>query len=177
MSRLIQVLLALSLLLNTFFVAGFVFRASIAPLPFQNPPPLPAPPPRPSVLEVVANDVSLDASQRQSLKGVFDQYSASRRERSREIQRLREQIVGEYKRTPIDQQRTGALLEQLARLRVDQQKETLRSLALIEAQLNPEQRERMHQVLAERLTWPPPRPPGHPGGPGGPGPGPPRPLQ
>ncbi len=171
MSRLLQVLLALSLLLNGFFVAGFVFRSWIAPLPFEGRPPLPIPPPRPSVLEVVANDVSLDAGQRQSLRGVFDQYSNSRRERGREIQKLREQIVAEYKRSPIDQQRTGALLEQLAGLRVEQQKETLRSLALIEAELNPQQRERLRQVLADRLTWPPRQP----GAPGAPSPGPPRP--
>lgn len=172
MSRLMQVLLALSLLLNAVFLAGFVFRSSIAPLPFEA---RMAPPPqqRPSVLEVVANDVSLDAGQRQALRGVFEQYSASRRDRSREIQKLREQIVAEYKRSPIDQPRAGALLDQLARLRVEQQKDTLRSLAEIEAELKPEQRERMHQVLAERLTWPP-RPPGSP--PPGPG-GPPRPTQ
>ena len=115
----------------------------------------------------------LDAGQ--ALRGVFEQYSTSRRDRSREIQKLREQIVAEYKRSPIDQPRAGALLDQLARLRVDQQKDTLRSLAQIEAELKPEQRERMHQILAERLTWPPgpPRPPA----PGAPPPGPPRPMQ
>ena len=172
MSRLLQVLLALSLLLNAFFVAGFVFRGWIAPLPFEANQPSPAPGTRPSVLEVVANDVSLDAGQRQALRGVFDQYATSRRERSREIQKLREQIVAEYKRSPIDQSRAGALFEQLARLRVEQQKETLRSLALIEAQLKPEQRERMHQVLAERLTWP-----RQSGAAGAPGPGPSRPTQ
>ena len=174
MSRLLQVLLALSLLLNAFFIAGFAFRSWIAPLPFEallQPPPPPPPAARPSVLEVVANDVSLDAGQRQALRGVFEQYSTSRRDRGHEIQQLREQIVAEYKRSPIDQPRAGALLEQLAKLRVDQQKDTLRSLAQIEAELKPEQRERLHQVLAERLTWPP-RPPGGP-----PRPGPPRPSQ
>jgi Spy/CpxP family protein refolding chaperone len=174
MPRLVQVLLALSLLLNAFFLAGFIFRSTIAPLPFEAPVASSPPPPRPSVLEVVANDVSLDPGQRQALRGVFEQYSALRRDRGREIQKLREQIVAEYKRSPIDQPRAGALLEQLARLRVEQQKDTLRSLAQIEAELKPEQRERMHQVLAERLTWPP-RQPGAPGAPG-PG-GPPRPTQ
>jgi Spy/CpxP family protein refolding chaperone len=177
MLRLTQVLLALSLLLNGFFVAGFVFRSSIVPLAFEaqmpSPSPVasPAPAARPSVLEVVANDVSLDAGQRQALRGVFDQYSTSRRDRSREIQNLREQIVAEYKRSPIDQARAGALIDQLYRLRVDQQKETLRSLAQIEAELKPEQRARMHQILSERLMS------RQSGAPGGPGPGPSRPMQ
>lgn len=174
MSRLLQVLLALSLLLNGFFVAGFAFRSVIAPLPFEARVPPPPPQQRPSVLEVVANDVSLDPGQRQALRGVFDQYSNARRDRGREIQKLREQIVAEYKRSPIDQPRAGALLDQLARLRVEQQKDTLRSLAEIEAELKPEQRERMHQVLSERLSWPP-RPPRPPGAEGPPGP--PRPTQ
>ena len=152
MSRLLQVLLALSLLLNGFFVAGFAFRSWIAPLPFEaQQPSLPASA-RPSVLEVVANDVSLDAGQRQALRGVFEQYSTSRRDRGREIMNLREQIVAEYKRSPIDLVRASALIDQLASLRTDQQKETLRSLAQIEAQLKPEQRERMHQILSERLA-------------------------
>ena len=72
MSRLVQVLLALSLLLNAVFLAGFIFRSSIAPLPFEARMPPPPPPQRPSVLEVVANDVSLDAGQRQALRGVFE---------------------------------------------------------------------------------------------------------
>ena len=173
MSRLVQVLLALSLLLNAVFLAGFIFRSTIAPLPFEARMAPPPPQQRPSVLEVVANDVSLDSGQRQALRGVFEQYSASRRDRGREIQKLREQIVAEYQRSPIDQARAGALLEQLARLRVEQQKDTMRSLAQIEAELKPEQRERMHQILAERLAAPfTPRPPG-----GGAGAGPPRPPQ
>ena len=36
MPRLLPVALALSLLLNAFFVAGFVFRSWIAPLPFEQ---------------------------------------------------------------------------------------------------------------------------------------------
>src|SRR5258708_6211804 len=148
MSRLVQVLLALSLLLNGCFGGGSAYRSWLAALPFEARVPLPPPPPRPSVLEVVANDVSLDAGQRQALRGVFDQYSTSRRDRSREIQKLREQIVAEYKRSPIDQPRAGALLDQLASLRVEQQTDTLRSLAEIEAELKPEQRERMHHGRA-----------------------------
>jgi len=52
-------------------------------------------------------------------------------------------------------------------LRADQQKETVRALSQMEAQLDPEQRVKMHQILVDRLLnspWarqpgaPPPRP-------------------
>ena len=62
----LQVLLALSLMLNAFVLAGFVYRSWIVPPPFerQMPPPLPPQqgqaPPRPSVLEMVTRDLDLD---------------------------------------------------------------------------------------------------------------------
>jgi Spy/CpxP family protein refolding chaperone len=169
MSRLIQVLLALSLLLNTFFVAGFVFRGWLAPLPFEHrmpPPPGPGagPGPRPTILEMVTRELNLEDAQRQSLHGVFEQYNKDRRESFREIQRLREEIIAEYKRVPLDQARIDPLIDKLNVLRTDQQKDTVRAFALIEAQIKPEQRERLHQVLTERLSGPP-RPPGQ-GNPG-----------
>jgi len=103
---------------------------------------------------------------------VFDAYSVSRRERFREIQKLREEIVAEYKRSALDQTRLQPLIDKLGDLRADQQKDTLRALAQMEARLKPEQRERMHQVLGDRLAGPPPRQPGAPGAPP-----PPRPTQ
>lgn len=175
MPRLITVALALSLLLNGFFVGGFVYRSWVAPLPFEQRLPLPAPPPpppggRPSPLEAVAGALNLDSGQRQTLQGVFEQHSQTRRDRSHEIQRIREEIVAEYRRIPLDQSRLGLLIDKLGDLRADQQKETLRALAQLEAQLNPEQRVKMHQILVDRLLsspWsrppggppPPPRPP------------------
>lgn len=170
MPRLITVALALSLLLNGFFVAGFLFRGWIAPLPFDErmPPPPPPPGPRPSALEAVAGDLNLDPKQRQALRGVFEQHSQLRRDRSREMQRVREQIVAEYRRIPLDQARLAPLIDKLGDLRADQQKETVRALAELEAQLDPEQRVKMHQLLVDRLLsspWsrpqgppPPPRP-------------------
>jgi Spy/CpxP family protein refolding chaperone len=171
-SRLLQVLLALSLLLNTFVLMGFVYRSWIAPPPFERP--MPAPPgQRPSALETVTHDLNLDDSQRQALRGVFDQYATTRRERLREIQKLRDQLAAEYKRPTIDMARVDALIDQLTKLRAEMQKETLRSFTQLETQLKPEQRERMHQILAERLAAPfSPRPQG-----GGAGSGPARPPQ
>jgi len=154
MPRLITVALALSLLLNAFFVAGFVFRGWIAPLPFEQrmPPPPPQPGQRSSALEMVASDLNLDDRQRQALRGAFEQHSQARRDRAREMQKLREQIVAEYRRIPLDQARLAPLIDKLGDLRADQQKETVRALALMEAQLNAEQRQRMHQVLVDRVV-------------------------
>ena len=165
-SRLIQVLLALSLLLNTFVLMGFVYRSWIEPPPFERHAP-PPPGQRPSALETMTHDLNLDDGQRQALHGVFDQYAASRRERLREIQKLREQLAAEYKRPAIDMARVDGLIDQLTKLRADMQKETLRSFTQLETQLKPEQRERMHQILAERLAAPPVgRAPGWGAGPG-----------
>jgi Spy/CpxP family protein refolding chaperone len=168
MPRLLPVALVLSLLLNAFFVAGFVFRGWIAPLPFeQRMPPPPPPGGRPSALEAVAGDLNLDPKQHQALRGVFEQHAQVRRDRSREMQRVREQIVAEYRRIPLDQSRLAPLIDKLGDLRADQQKETLRALTQMEAQLDPEQRVKMHQLLVDRLLsspWsrqpgaPPPRP-------------------
>lgn len=178
MPRWLPVALLLSLLLNAFFVAGFVFRGWIAPLPFEHrlPPPPPPPGARPTALEMVVHEVNLDERQRQMLRDVFEQHGQARRERSREMQRVREQILAEYKRIPLDQSRLGPLIDRLGDLRADQQKETVNALAKLEAQLTPEQRQRMHQVLVDRIMSSPwSRPPGGPP-PGGPPP-PPRPPQ
>jgi Spy/CpxP family protein refolding chaperone len=168
-SRLIQIVLALSLLLNTFVLVGFVYRSWIAPPPFERPTAPPPPSQRPSPLETMAHDLNLDDGQRQALRSVFEQYSTIRRERQRDIQKVREQIGAEYKRPSVDMTRVDALIDQLTKLRSEQQKETLRSFNQLGAQLKPDQRERMHQILAERLATPfTPRPPG---GSSGSGPG------
>ena len=52
------------------------------------------------------------------------------------MQKMREQIVDEYKRTPLDQARLAPLIDRLTDLRADQQKETVRALAQLEAQLD-----------------------------------------
>lgn len=171
-SRLMQVLLALSLLLNTFVLVGFVYRSWIAPPAFERPMP-PPPGQRPSPLEMMARDLNLDDGQRQALRSVFEQYSAARRERQREIQKVREQIAAEYKHPAVDMTRVDALIDQLTKARAELQKEYLGSLNQLAAQLKPDQRDHMHQILAERLAMPfGQRPPG-----GGPGPGPGRPPQ
>lgn len=171
--RLIQLLLGLSLLLNCFVLAGFVYRSWIAPPTFEiRQPGLPPPPPsgaRPSPIDAVLHDLGVDSGQREALRGLLDGYAAKRRERLREIQRLREQSTVELKQPQIDLAKVDALVDQLARLRADLQKETLRTAIQLEPALRPDQRERLRVLIAERLTGapPPPRPPGPPGGPPG----------
>lgn len=176
-SRLLQLLLALSLLLNTFVLAGFVWRGWIEPPSFDNrfpPPPPPPGGPRPSPLEMISHDLGLDTAQRQALQGLFDEYAAARRERTREIQRLREEIAAEYRKPTLDLPKLDGLVDQLTRLRAEFQKETLHVLARMEGQLTPAQRERMHEMMADRIVGPLGRG-GGPGGPGGPEGGPPPP--
>src|SRR5258708_37784852 len=102
-SRLIQVLLALSLLLNTFVLAGFVYRSWIEPPAFDRHLPPPAPPgQRPSPLETMAHDLSLHDGQRQALRTVLDQHSTTRRERLTHIQQVPAHIAAEYKHPSVD---------------------------------------------------------------------------
>src|SRR5258708_8987064 len=143
-SRLIQVLLALSLVLTTFVRGGFVSRGWTEPPAFERHLPPPPPGQRPSPLETMAHDLSLDDGQRQALRTVFEQYSTTRRERQRDVQKVREQIAAEYKHPTVDMTRVDTLIDQLTKLRAEQQKEYLGSLNQLAAQLKPEQRDRMH---------------------------------
>lgn len=157
--RLIQLLLALSLLLNAFVLAGFVYRSWIAPpFPHHLPPP-PAPGAGPGQgggpLEQMANDLGLDDKQRQALREVFDKYHADRRKRFQEIQAIREQTGRELEKRTVDWSRVDGLIDQVSRLRADAQKENLRSILDLEPQLTPQQRDKLHAVLAERYINPP----------------------
>ncbi len=169
-SRLIQALLGLSLLLNTFVLAGFVYRSWIAP-PFdmhRMPPPphgspgLPGQPggPRLNPVEMVARELDLDAEQRKVMQDLFDQYAKERRERLQAIARLREQTGVEISRVPLDMAKIDALVDQVSQLRAEQQKETLHTLIQLEPSLRPGQRERLQKLLVDRVAPPPPpRPP------------------
>ena len=174
-SRLIQILLGLSLLLNTFVLAGFIYRSWIAP-PFDMhgmpPPPhgtpgLPGQPggPRLNPVEMVVRDLDLDAEQRKVMQDLFDQYAKERRERLQAIARLREQTSMEISRTPRDMAKIDALVDQVSQLRAEQQKETRRGVIQLEPGRRPGQRESLRRVLIDRVASPlPPPPPRRPGG-------------
>ena len=175
-SRLVQLLLALSLLLNCFVLAGFVYRSWIAPPPperfgFAHPGARPGTP-----LEMMANDLKLNEDQRKALHDVFEKNQADRRTRIHEIQQAREQISDELKKQPVDLTKINGFVDDVSRLRGEQQKANLHGILEFDAQLTPQQRERMHEILAERYLAPPGGP-GRPGRPGGPGPGRPPPIK
>ena len=150
--RLIQLLLALSLLLNAFVLAGFVYRSWISP-PIEHR--LPPPPGQGGPLELMADDLKLNQDQRKALRDVFEKNQAARRERLRDIQQLREQTGAELRKDPIDWGKVDALVEQVSRLRGEAQKENLRAILDLEPQLTPPQREKLHTILAERFVNPP----------------------
>jgi len=166
-ARLTQVLLALSLLLNCFVLAGFVWRTWI------EPPPVPrSGPPGPrgmSPLEALAQDLKLDDPQRQALKQVFERYADARRDRFREIQKVRDAMVAELQKPQFDLSKIDPLIEQITQLRSEAQKQNMRAIAEMASKLKPEQQAELHKILADRYgnpPWaagnrppPPPRPP------------------
>ena len=167
--RFTQVLLGLSLLLNCFVLAGFVYRTWIAPPPFAEAGPRPAPP-RGGPLEMLARDVKLDDAQRQALKGLFDRYADERHQRFRDIQKIRESMAEELSKPKFDMARLDSLVDQMTVLRTDLQKQNLAAIAELAAELRPDQRQRLHTILAERFGppgWQPPpnRPHSEPGRP------------
>ena len=165
-ARLTQVLLALSLLLNCFVLAGFVWRSWIEPPPFHR---AGGPPPGQrglSPLEALAQDLGLDGDQRKELRPVFDQYADARRDRFREIQKVRDAMVTELQKPEFDMAKLDPLIDQITKLRSEAQKQNMRSIAELASKLKPDQRAKLHKILADRYgnpPWagnrPPPRPP------------------
>ena len=147
-SRLTQVLLALSLLLNCFVLAGFVYRSWIDPPHWQGR--MGGQPGYRSPLDALSQDLKLDDTQKQALKGLFEQYSTTRRDRFGEIQKVREAMSAELQKPEFDMTKIEALVEQMSRLRAEQQKENLRSISQLSLHLRPEQRDELHKILAER---------------------------
>ena len=158
--RITQVLLGLSLLLNAFVLAGFVFHSWIEP-----------PPPRHAggpgrwgnPLEALAQDLKIDDTQKKELQPLFDQYVNARRERFRDIAKIREAMTAELEKSPFDMAKIDSLVDQMMALRVDLQKQNLRTIDQLAQKLRPEQRDELHKILAERYGRPPrpqpPRPP------------------
>ena|SRR5690242_10187486 len=152
-ARLTQVLLALSLLLNCFVLAGFVYRTWIEPPPVHR---AGGPPQRGmSPLEALAEDLSLDSTQRQELRPVFDHYAEARRERFREVQKIRDAMVSELQKPEFDFAKIDPLIEQITSLRGEAQKQNMRAIAELASKLKPEQRDKLHKILADRYGNPP----------------------
>ena len=160
--RLTQFLLALSLLLNAFVLAGFVYRSWIAPPEFEHR--FPPPPGRPGgPLEWMAEDVGLDADQRKALHDLFEKNAEFRRDHFQQMRKLREEIGAELRNDPADLAKIDGLVGQVTQLREAVQKENLRAILELGDKLTPQQRQKLHTILADRFTNPPrwmgPRPP------------------
>ena len=166
-SRLTQVLLALSLLLNCFVLAGFVWRTWIEPPPFNRAGGPPGPGARNwNPLDALAQDLKLDDSQRKELRPVFDSYGEARRERFREVQKVRDAMAAELQKPQFDMSKIDPLIDQMTQLRSEGQKQNMQAIAEMAAKLKPEQQAELHRILADRFGNPPwaagnrpPRPP------------------
>ena len=120
-----------------------------------------------SPIEALAQDLKLDDSQRQELRSVFEHYADARRDRFREIQKLRDAMVTELQKPDFDMGKIDPLIDQITHLRSEAQKQNMRSIAEMASKLKPEQREKLHKILADRYGNPPwagrdGRPPGRP---------------
>ena len=173
--RVTQVLLGLSLLLNAFIVGGFVYHTWFdgPPRRFAGGPPPPGQPGRwGNPLEALAQDLKLDAEQRKAVQPVIDEYANTRRERWRDIGKIREEMSAELQKPSFDWPKVDALVDRMTVLRAEQQKQNLRAVDQMASKLKPEQQAELHKILGERYGgqgW------RREGGPGGPRP--PRPSQ
>src|SRR5262245_49948607 len=153
-ARLTQVLLALSLLLNCFVLAGFVWRSWIEP-PHRERMAGPPGPRGMNPLEALAHDLELNADQRKDLRSVFERYADARTDRFREIQKLRDAMVTELQKPDFDMAKIDPLIDQITQLRSEAQKQNMRSIAELASKLKPEQRDKLHKILADRYGNPP----------------------
>ncbi|HSI01106.1 MAG TPA: periplasmic heavy metal sensor [Reyranella sp.] len=158
-SRLTQLLLALSLLLNCFALAGFVYRSWIAPPHMLGQAGRPPPPPGPNrwtnPLEALAFDLKLDDGATKELQPIFEQYGTLRRDRSRDIGKLREAMSAELQKPQFDMAKLDTLVDQMSVLRAEQQKQNLRAIEQMAAKLKPDHQAELHKILAERYggSW------------------------
>ncbi len=149
-SRLTQVLLGLSLLLNCFVLSGFVYRTWIAPPVHEGPPPRP----RGGPIEMLIHDLKISEDQRKSLQGMLDKYGEHRRDRFRDMQKIREQMATELQKPEIDISKIDPLVDQMQQLRAELFKENMAVIADMMPQLTEAQRAELHKIMAERFGGP-----------------------
>jgi Spy/CpxP family protein refolding chaperone len=152
--RTTQVLLGLSLLLNVFVLAGFVFHSWFEPAPrpawggsstgtgqgnrWGNP------------LEALVEDLKLDEAQKRDVQPVVEQYAKTRRDRWRDIGKIREAMSAELQKPTFDMTKIDALVDQMTVLRAQQQKENLRAVEQMATKLAPDKQAELHKILGER---------------------------
>jgi Spy/CpxP family protein refolding chaperone len=168
--RVIQVLLGLSLLLNAFALAGFVFHNWLEPQhpPFAGGRPPPQQPGQqnrwPNPLETLAQDLKLDDEQRKAVQPLIDEYGNTRRDRWRDIGKIREEMSAELQKPAFDWAKVDVLVDRMTVLRAEQQKQNLRAVEQMAVKLKPEQQAELHKILGERYGGQGWRQGGGPGG-------------
>ena len=102
------------------------------------------------------------------MQPIIDEYGNSRRDRWRDIGKIREAMATELLKPSFDWTRIDALIDQMTVLRVEQQKQNLRSVEQMASKLPSDRQAELHKILADRYggqPWrqggqrPPPRPP------------------
>ncbi len=151
--RATRVLLGLSLLLNVFILAGFLFHSWLEPAPrpvaggspqggqggrWGNP------------LEALVQDLKLDEEQKKAVQPVVDAYANTRRERWRDIGKIREEMSAELQKPSFDWAKIDALVDRMTVLRAEQQKQNLRAVEQMAVKLKPEKQAELHKILGER---------------------------
>ena len=150
--RVTQVLLGLSLLLNVFVLAGFVFHSWYEP-PRRHfgGPPAPGEGNRwGNPLEALVQDLKLDEEQKKDVQPVVEQYAKTRRDRWRDIGKIREAMSAELQKPAFDMAKIDALVDRMTVMRAEQQKENLRAIEQMAAKLKPDKQAELHKMLGER---------------------------
>lgn len=150
------ILFGLSLVLNIFFVGGFIYAKHFGP-PWGGHPPWQAQRADARLIE----DLNLDPGQLRTVRQAFRDMRQRNADRVREIMQTRQRLVAELRKDKLDMGAIDPLIERVAVLRSDIQKDGLRTADQISATLRPEQRERFREMLIARtagLTGPPRRP-------------------
>jgi Spy/CpxP family protein refolding chaperone len=151
--RVTQVLLGLSLLLNVFVLAGFFFHSWYEPprRHFGGGPSASGEGNRwGNPLESLAQDLKLDEEQRKDVQPIVEQYAKTRRDRWRDIGKIREAMSAELQKPAFDMAKIDALVDQMTVMRAEQQKENLRAVEQMAAKLKPEKQSELHKMLGER---------------------------
>ena len=150
--RVTQVLLGLSLLLNVFVLAGFAYNTWFEPAhrPFAGGRPSPGQGRWPNPLEMLAQDLKLDDAQQKAVQPIIDEYGNTRRDRWRDIGKIREEMSAELQKPSFDWAKVDALVDQMTVLRADQQKQNLRAIEQMANKLTPDKQAELHKILGER---------------------------
>ena len=149
--RVTQVLLGLSLLLNVFVLAGFVFHSWYEPPRRQFGGGSPGEGNRwGNPLESLVQDLKLDETQKKDVQPVIDQYAKTRRERWRDIGKIREAMSAELQKPAFDMAKIDALVDKMTVMRAEQQKENLRAIEQMAGKLKPDKQAELHKMLGER---------------------------